>query len=190
MSSGNAHAQRPEVMSRLWVAMAEMYGHRWESAYGASASTGAGARWARALAPYRPEQIAAAIEACRTVAIDWPPTLNRFVALCAGVPTIATVRYELARGPAAYSRFALLVLRRLDAYRWRRVDGAIAERMLSDAYDLAAEHVIAGGALPEPVQGLLEAPASELRHRATAESAAPWIRKIANLFASRDEATQ
>ena len=71
-------------MGQLWERLAEMYGHRWTSSYGADDRNGT---WRKGLAGLTPQQIGAGLIAClkrrpRDGDEDWPPTLNEFRAMC------------------------------------------------------------------------------------------------------------
>lgn len=70
------------VMDRLNKRMAEIYGHRWTSAYTRSALD----TWARGLSGFSVEQIANGVSACIAGAFAWPPTLPEFRELCLTVP--------------------------------------------------------------------------------------------------------
>lgn len=136
----------------LWIAMADVYGHKWTSAFGADPAKGAGATWAAGLAGLTRAQFAAGIDACRVSADPWPPTLPQFRAMCLGIPSFAAVRLDRDKA----TPFARLVWRHLDTYRMKQVSADQADRLLREAYELAREHVMRGGALPEPPAGLLE----------------------------------
>lgn len=135
--------------------MADVYGHRWVSSYGADPQAGAGATWANGLADLTADQLATGIEACMTSADPWPPTLPQFRAMCFDIPALATVRMRFMqqlrqRDPLVTEPFDRLVWQFIDGYRIRQVSSDQAERMVRDAYEIAREHVMAGGALPEP----------------------------------------
>jgi len=134
--------------------MAEIYGSRFTSAYGAAAN----ATWGKGLAGLSGAQVAAGLRACLTSADPWPPTLPQFRAMCLGIPEFAEVRAELDRSTAgrAPSAFARLAYSHLDAYRWRHADVEKADRLLREAYDAARKHVMEGGALPEEPVALLQ----------------------------------
>ena len=139
----------------LWVRMAEIYGHRWTSAYGERADDGgAGDTWAKGLAGITPAQLGEGLKACIASADPWPPTLPEFRARCLGIPPIAQVRLELRGGKP--SPFARLVWLGLDAYRYRQSPADQSDRMLRDAYELAREHVMRGGELPLEPNGEIE----------------------------------
>lgn len=139
------------VMRQLWQRMAEIYGHKWVSAYGEDAGKGAGLTWAKGLSGLGPQKIARGLEAALVSAEPWPPTLPEFRALCLGIPSLAAVRTEF-RGGAAATPFGRLVWGHLDPYLVKRVDAEKADRMVRDAYETAREWVMRGGELPaEPV---------------------------------------
>ncbi len=145
-------------MRRLWQRMAEIYGHRWTSAYGDDAGASAGQTWAKGLAGLSVAQIAAGLDAALASADDWPPTLPAFRSMCFGIPALAMIRAELAARDSRRSAFARLVWSRLDTHRYRTSDADKADRLLREAYDLAREHVMRGGELPP-------APAAEIEQQ-------------------------
>lgn len=155
-------------MRQLWQRMAEVYGHRWTSAYGDDAGKGAGLTWAKGLAGLVPAQIGRGLELAVVSAEPWPPTLPEFRALCLGIPSLAAVRVEL-RGGVPASPFCRLTWSLLDTYRLRLADADRAERMVSDAYEAAREHVMRGGALPEAPAAVIEAPKAEAPRPASPE---------------------
>lgn len=147
-----AEPQPAPVMCRLWHRMGAIYGHRWSSAYGedATAQGEAGEVWAKGLAGLTARQIGDGISAAMASADPWPPTLPEFRALCLGIPSYATVAHQIARPAPEQSRFVRLVWQRIDGWRFGQAPTQESERMLRSAYEAAREHVMRGGALPEP----------------------------------------
>lgn len=138
------------IIRRLWQRMAEIYGHRWTSAYGDDAGASPGQTWAKGLAGLSPEQIGHGVTAALASADPWPPSLPEFRRLCFGVPTLAAIRHELRPGESTASPFARLVWQYLDGYRYRNADADKSDRLLADAYEMAVDYVMRGGELPEP----------------------------------------
>ncbi|AOY63412.1 hypothetical protein ABFO19_09240 [Xanthomonas citri pv. glycines] len=138
--------------------MAEIYGTRWTSGFGADPSTGAGSTWAKGLAGVTAQQLGAGLTACIAAADPWPPTLPEFRARCLGVPSLARVANEL-RGGGDRSGFTVLVGMKLDGYRYRGASASDADRMVREAYELARDHVMRGGEVPEPAATALPPPA-------------------------------
>lgn len=87
---------------------------------------------------------------------DWPPRIGQFRALCLAVPTLTELRLELRAPDAVRSPFARLVFQNLDAHLYRTSDMRTSERMLTEAYAVAREHVMRGGPLPEPAVAAIE----------------------------------
>ncbi|WP_372380279.1 hypothetical protein [Xanthomonas sp. NCPPB 1062] len=152
--------------------MAEIYGTRWTSGFGADPSTGAGSTWAKGLAGVTAQQLGAGLTACIAAADPWPPTLPEFRARCLGVPSLAQVSNEL-RGGGERSGFTVLVGLKLDGYRYRGASASDADRMVREAYELAREHVMRGGEVPEPATTALPPPAKapEVADRESARAA-------------------
>jgi len=170
-------------MRRIWQRMAEVYGHRWTSAYGDDAGTGAGVTWAKGLAGVSLEQIADGINAALVSADGWPPTLPEFRAQCLGIPTLAAAKLALNDSS---NRFALLMWQRMDRYLHRQATQERADAMTAGAYDLAREHVMRGGALPEIPAGEVEHK-TEPRKPADPEKAAVYIAELEALLGDTND---
>ena len=75
-------------MANLWERMNHIYGHKWSSAFGVSATdkdmrmTDAAQTWANGLIGITGPQIAIGFRACIARDEPWPPTLPEFRALC------------------------------------------------------------------------------------------------------------
>lgn len=175
-----AEPQPAPVMCRLWHRMGAIYGHRWSSAYGedATAQGEAGGVWAKGLAGLTARQIGDGISAAMASADPWPPTLPEFRALCLGIPAFASVAHQISRPATEQSRFARLVWQRIDGWQFARANTRDAERMLRGAYEIAREHVMRGGALPEPSPAI-EAPQPKEHKPASEEVARAALDKIA-----------
>jgi hypothetical protein len=134
--------------------MAEIYGHKWVSAYGDSSDAdGAAGTWAKGLAGITPQQVAEGLKACVVSSDPWPPTLPEFRAMCLGIPSFPAVSMDVAK----VQPFTRLVWAHMDGHLFRMAPAEKASRMLRDAYELAREHVMRGGELPEPSAGEIEA---------------------------------
>ena len=134
--------------------MLGLYGHRWASQYGTTYAGTAADTWGAVLADLAPAQLAEGLRACVAEGGEWPPAAPRFRAMCFGIPSIAAVRLELQRGTP--SRFARLVWQNVDPYAHRQAQRREADRMVEDAYDIAREHVMRGGALPSEPAAMIE----------------------------------
>jgi len=157
--------------------MADIYGHRFVSSFGADPRAGAGGTWARGLAGLTPQQIGQGVESCIAGAYAWPPTLPEFRALCLGVPPFAAVRAETSKSEP----FTKLVWQYLDGHRYRQASADVADHLLREAYELAREHVMRGGELPSVDDDLLE-------HEAPAPYVAPDPSHMAAVIAEAREA--
>lgn len=147
----------------LWLRMAEIYGHRWTSAYGENPEAGAGGTWAKGLAGLSPSQLADGLSASIISADPWPPTLPEFRARCVGIPSFAAVSAEYREVAHSNSRpvspFARLMYQYLEYGRYREGDRKTADKALRDAYELASDHLLRGGDYPpEPVAVIARAP--------------------------------
>ncbi len=83
--SPSAMLARP-LLDKLWIKMAEFYGHRWTSSFGVVADPEH--TWAKALKDITGVQIANGLNALmdRPAEFDWPPPANVFRAMCVQVP--------------------------------------------------------------------------------------------------------
>ncbi len=189
MSSGEVVAL--SRMRTLWLRMTEIYGHKWVSAYGADAEQGAGQTWAKGLGGINAQQLAHGLSSALASSDAWPPTLPEFRSLCLGIPTFAAVKHELrTTGNAKRSPFLRQVWEFIDSYLFARATAESADRMLRDAYNLAAEYVMRGGHLPEPVVGEIEQQKPVKPERASHEAAAPHIEQIRTLLGEAQDEEQ
>jgi len=78
------------LMDKLWIKMAEMYGHRWTANFGVSADPNHS--WATVLKGITGQQIANGLNALveKPEANDWPPPANVFRSMCLQVPGLPT----------------------------------------------------------------------------------------------------
>ncbi|WP_460414674.1 hypothetical protein [Pseudomonas amygdali] len=89
------------LLDKLWIKMAEFYGHRWTSSFGVIADPEH--TWAKVLAGVTGIQIANGLHALieRGDEFDWPPPANVFLSLCLqvkGLPTEAQAWDEARSG--------------------------------------------------------------------------------------------
>lgn len=73
----------PQVLlDKLWIKMAEFYGHRWTSSFGVIADPEH--TWAKVLSGITGAQLANGLHALveRAAEFDWPPPANVFLSLC------------------------------------------------------------------------------------------------------------
>ena len=83
-----------KAMAKLWLRMAEIYGHRWTSSYGDKPNE----TWAKALGRFSFEQIRMGLNKMLEKNIEWPPTLTEFIAHCKPeVRDPAHVTYQLPK---------------------------------------------------------------------------------------------
>ena len=138
--------------------MAEIYGHRWTSAYGESSDMdGAAGTWAKGLDGITPEQVGIGLQACITSADPWPPTLPAFRGMCLGIPSFEVVKADIGTRKHGFTR---MVWQHLDHWMFTRADQRDAERQLRSAYDFARERRMCGDEFPiESVQIEHEKPA-------------------------------
>lgn len=167
--------------------MAAIYGHRWTSAYGERCDdddgvlTLPGDTWQRGLAGVGEQRIGVGLDGCLMSADPWPPTLPAFRAMCFAVPSFPAV-LMVFRGRSTPTPFSRLASQFIDGYRMRQADVDKADRMIRDAYDLAREHVMAGGALPEEPVALIEKEAEPEHKPANPETAREHLDRMAALL--------
>lgn len=98
------------LMDKLWIKMAEFYGHRWTSSFGVIADPEHS--WSRVLRGITGAQLANGLDtlAEKGAEFDWPPPANVFRELCLavkGMPGFADAWVEALRG--TYSHEAVRV---------------------------------------------------------------------------------
>ena len=76
-------------MTNLWERLTHIYGHKFASAYGETATEGnnlteAARTWSSGLRGLTGEQIASGLRECINCGASWPPTLPEFVKMCKG----------------------------------------------------------------------------------------------------------
>lgn len=164
--------------------MASRYGHTWVSQFGNKPDGIAAAEWRTTLAGITPLQVAEGIKADVSRGTEWPPSSTMFRAMCLGVPTLSAAKLSI-NDPQ--NRFSLLMWQRMDKFSFRQADSGRAENMLRGAYDLAREHVMRGGALPElPVARIDKQ--EEKRTRASPETVQKHCEQLRTIFGDLDAA--
>lgn len=184
MADSSSRARLSEsLLDSFWLRMAGMFGHTWASQYGAKPDGVGADTWAAALSGVTGAQLAHGLRETLLLASDFPPSAPRFRALCLGIPSFATVRAEIVKRDSERSPFTLLVWRGIDGFAFARADQQKAERMLREAYDHAREHVMRGGALPEPpVAAITADTAPPPLKLASDETAANALARIAEVL--------
>lgn len=149
---------------RLWERLGVQYGSAWEQDYGDSPVdedgrlTTAGEVWRDGLFGLTADQLHVGLQRSLLAHPEWPPRVGQFRALCMCIPTLTEIRLEERARPETLSPFLTLVRQHLDMHRYRMDDARTSERLLREAYEVAREHVLRGGALPEPIAGYLPTP--------------------------------
>ncbi|MGD9729490.1 MAG: hypothetical protein AB7V39_24370, partial [Nitrospiraceae bacterium] len=106
--------------------------------------------------------------------------MNRFAELCSRLECVRVLAARI--GADDWPTPAEVARAKLDSYRYRQSPTDQAVRQLTIAYELAREHVLAGGALPEAPSALLAAPEPEQRKPADPDAAAGHMERIAELL--------
>jgi len=165
-------------MRTLWIRMAEIYGHRWTSAYGDDPNKGAALTWAKGLEHIAPAQLAHGLTTAITSADGWPPTLPEFRSMCLGIPSIAVVRYAMGHPGETISPFMRQFWAYLNGAEYNSGDEYRCERAVKEAYELASEHVMQGKALPPAAAAALGHTKREKPVRASDETARHHLDEI------------
>ena len=177
--------QSQSSMDQLWRHMAQIYGHKWTSAYTANPAGAAAATWSKGLSGLSGRQLADGLAACIATADPWPPTLPQFRMMCLGIPPFDAVRADAGQQDG----FTRLVWQYLDGHRYRLASAEKADKLLLAAYSRAKEFVMRGGELPAT-------PVAEIEHQvreavpATREQVAKHMDDIArelNVAIAADE---
>lgn len=94
MSSSTVKLSEKHIRE-LWVRMAEIYGHKWTSAFG---TTDKHNTWLTGLSGVTPSLLAVGLRACISRTDSWPPSLPEFRALCLNVPDDDTAIQQAIHG--------------------------------------------------------------------------------------------
>ena len=150
-------------MELLWERMGDLYGHRWESAFGSEPTEG----WEAALHGIEPLMIKRGLIALAETPKhkDWPPSALEFRSLCMprgedlGLPSESEALKQAVGCSTKKHPAVTLALRNMgdDAFALRRADSKRAEAMFAPHWAATVNHVISGGELPEP--------APEIKHQ-------------------------
>lgn len=142
-----------KLMHRLWEVMLGIFGHRFESSFGADPNE----MWTEILAGVTPQMMGAGIERMKRDPKyrEWPPNALEFRALCEpsnsdyGLPD-DDAAYRMAvdwprlrkqdRHPAV-----LATLGALDTWSWRRLDDQTARKQFAVAWRKTVDRVRAEG---------------------------------------------
>lgn len=138
--------------------MAARYDHAWTSRFAIAEGDEnrvrklelVAAEWSEALAGLTAADLREGFAADERRADHWPPSAPEFAALCRGIPPLALVRFQLRKFGPSHSRFTRLVWTFIDAFAFTRADARLADKLLSEAYELARDHVMR--ALPMPIE--------------------------------------
>ena len=162
LSTNVANAPLPtDALDELWLRMASRYGHAWVSQYGPQPQGFAGAEWRETLCGLAPEQIRDGFDGDVLRGDAWPPSSTLFRTMCFRIPSQAAIEQEVhllamcrhaddfARTARNVSRFALLVWDEINSSRFKQSNFKEADKLLKNGFNLAREHVICGGELPE-----------------------------------------
>lgn len=155
-SSSSPEPRAVDALWTLWERMAAMFPGKWNRENGpapvaqSGALTTAGEVWMQVLTGLSPKKLGQGLSVCIRDALDWPPTPQRFRAMCFDVPRYAQVEHEMRPG-RDQSGFTVLVRSMLDLHAYAIADDAFQQqRMLRDAYERAVRHATDGGPIPEP----------------------------------------
>ncbi|WP_052772744.1 hypothetical protein [Luteimonas sp. FCS-9] len=176
--------------------MGVMYGAAWENDNGDApqddngALTLAGEVWREGLVGITGPQLARGLQRCILSHPEWPPRIGQFRALCMDVPTLTELRLELRADATVRSPFARLVWEHLDPYQYRMTDARHADRLLAEAYAVAREHVLRGGALPEPAVAAIEEAAAQPYSAPSADRRAEILQNAQRMAGLLDSALQ
>ena len=148
----------PAGLTKLWLLGIGAWGHRWTASLGElpvddhGRLTVAGRLWAGQLAGLDEADMIAALQhfAGR---LDWPPSLAELRKRVLGIPPLDEVAADIG---SMHHRFTRLVWRHLDHWKFTRVDGRTADRLLRAAYAVAVEERMGGEPLPQPPVALVE----------------------------------
>lgn len=121
------------LLDKLWIKMAEFYGHRWTSSFGVIADPEH--TWAKVLSGITGAQLANGLHALveRSAEFDWPPPANVFLSLCQqvkGLPSEAQAWDEARAGTYSHPavRIAAEATSTYDLHTGSNNDKALRQR--------------------------------------------------------------
>lgn len=121
------------LLDKLWIKMAEFYGHRWTSSFGVIADPEH--TWAKVLSGVTGAQLANGLHALveRSAEFDWPPPANVFLSLCQqvkGLPSEAQAWDEARAGTYSHPavRIAAEATSTFDLHSGSNKDKALRQR--------------------------------------------------------------
>lgn len=121
------------LLDKLWIKMAEFYGHRWTSSFGVIADPEH--TWAKVLSGVTGAQLANGLHALveRSAEFDWPPPANVFLSLCQqvkGLPSEAQAWDEARAGTYSHPavRIAAEATSTFDLHAGSSKDKALKQR--------------------------------------------------------------
>lgn len=144
--------------------MAEIYGHRWTSAYG-DCEGSAFRTWQDGLADVAPAYVAHALRQCVQRGDEWPPTLPEFRALCQpspqdlGLPDLnrayrdaVSCAAALANGGATaqFPAIVQIAVREIGSAEFRAMTPTKSLEAFARAYEILVRKVMAGEELTAP----------------------------------------
>ena len=141
-------AMTDRKFAEFFAVMAGIFGHKWVSQYGQDPDSIAARVWNDGLTGLSLKQIAEAVKHYknRSIADAWPPSLPEFRQVAYGLPSLAEARHALRTGTA--TPFTKVMWRFIDGYRFKQASYDAADRMASEAYELAVKAIITGEELP------------------------------------------
>lgn len=144
-----------QKFAEFFAVMLGIFGHKWVLHYGDD-PTGISAKvWKDGLTGLTLKQIADAIRYYKNRAVTetWPPSLPEFRSKSLGIPSLAQAKHDLRAGTA--TPFTKIMFRFLDGFVFKSASCRDADRMASDAFELAVNCVIGGEALPDELQAAI-----------------------------------
>lgn len=149
------------LLERLWMKMAEMYGHRWTSSFGEKADP-AGA-WASSLKGLNGQQLAHGLNAVAHKGDEWPPSAPAFRAMCLnpapetlGLPAVDDAFHRALSGSYRHQvvRAAAKATGVFDLRHGKTADAALRRRF-ENKYLIMVQRWRDGLSLDTPVQAAL-----------------------------------
>lgn len=181
-------ARTPQaLLDKFWVKMAHMFGNTWTRQYGVDPAGSAADTWSAALAGMSPEQIAGGLQATLARGLEWPPSAPRFRAMCMGIPSIASVRHDMAHPGRVIAPFMRQFWLYLNGYEYNSGDDYRCERAINEAYELVCDHVMRGKPLPPPTTAALEHKKPAKPIRASDETARRELSRMAAIIGRATE---
>lgn len=127
-----------DLIQRVWLTMASLYGHKWTSSYGDTVDEGN--VWAACLRGITADQIKHGLNQCVLRALEWPPSAPEFRGLCLDDSEVAWEHRQIERATKEWREERKeLLLEDITKREKARVAGATELSKLKSLFNISGE---------------------------------------------------